>query len=123
MASLTCILVWIVVVDFQPIKHVAVLASDGNTRVFWKLERLFREKDSPRHSRATNGNTWRWIFSYPSSYSPRSHHSKAGVLHAPPVARPVGRLCHIGRAAVQQHVVNQVMVLNVWFHLRGKEKE
>lgn len=121
--SPTCFLVWIVVVDFQPIKHVLVLASDGNTCVFWKLVRLTTVTENPWDGSSTNRTTWRWTFSYPSPYSPDSHHSEAGVPHAPPVALPVGHLGHVGGAAVQQHVVNQVVVLNVWLHLRGKERE
>lgn len=109
--------------DFQPIKQVTVLASDGNTCVFWKLERLLTVKEKPRDSSPTNGTRWRWTFSYPASYSPRSHHSEAGVPRVLPVAPPVGHLGHMGGAAVQQHVVNQVVVLNVWLHLRGKERE
>ena len=59
---------------------------------------------------------------HPSSYCPCSHYTEACVPYVPHVARPVVHLRHIGWAAVQQHEMNKVMVLNRWFNLTQKKK-
>lgn len=47
MAAQTCFLVWIIVVDLQPVKHIPALAPDGNTHVVRKPEGLKGEKRAP----------------------------------------------------------------------------
>lgn len=55
---------------------------------------------------------------HPSSHCPRSHHPEAGIALVAHVARPVVGLQHEGGAAVEQHVVHKVRVLNHWLNLR-----
>lgn len=37
----TCFLVWIIVVDLQPVKHITVLTSHRDTDIFWKFKPLW----------------------------------------------------------------------------------
>lgn len=58
------------------------------------------------------------ILPHLSSHSPGSHNPKADVPYVTLVARLVIRFRHKGGATVQEHVMNNVVVLNHWFNLR-----
>lgn len=60
---------------------------------------------------------------HPCSHSPCSHDPEAGIPFVALVARLVIRLGHKGGAAVQEHVMNNVIVLNYWLNLRERIQE
>ena len=134
--AFTWYIVWIIVVDFQPIECITVLTSDRDTHIFWKIHHLRFQGINcgiSIHKHKTDmeyKKTPKWIKGFrsghlsvphPSSDSPCSHHPDAVVPQVMLVALAVVRLRHKGRAAVQQHVVNHVNVFYDRFNLESSK--
>lgn len=79
---------------------------------------MLRRKAKQKQQHEPKIRWWVQPLSHPSSHSPCSHHTKARLPFVVHVARHVVDLGHEGGAAVEQHVMDEVRVLNQWLNLR-----
>ena len=127
---------WVAVVNVQPVEVLIILSSNRDASKCLEDQKPGMEKTMKRQSSDNmrvdvclcmhacmywcpqNG-----AVSYPSSHNPGKHHSEAFFRWSPREA-----FLHVGLvqrqgAAIDQHVVDQVQVLNHRLNLRSIERE
>lgn len=103
---------------------IPVLSGKTYTCEMDQLTYLITNINTEAHRSKINQTIQKWIKdpSHPSTHAPRSYNFKTGVPSLILVAFLVEGLSHEGGAAVQQHVVNNIIVLNQGFNLRSRAK-